>query len=117
MRSFRELLLVSVVVVVVADIVLVTAITKLTVLELWAAAAAVLVVAVVVAIALILVGVMEPNAQSSQHNFKINSSFLLFRTVEIVRESWFIMDLSSLHSIHAGDKEMDCLNWQPEILA
>jgi hypothetical protein len=34
MRSFRELLLVSVVVVVVADIVLVTAITKLTVLEL-----------------------------------------------------------------------------------
>ena len=79
---------------------LVKAIALLTVLELSAAAAAlsvvakvaaaaavVLVVVVVVAIAVILVVVMEPNAQASQHNFKINSSFLLFRTVEFVRES------------------------------
>jgi preprotein translocase subunit SecG len=51
-----------------------------------AAAAAIIVVVVVVAIALILVVVMEPNAQASQHNYKTNSSFLLFRTVEFVRE-------------------------------
>jgi len=52
-----------------------------------AAVVIVVVVVVVAAIAVLLVVVMEPNAQASQHNFKVDSSFLLFRTVEFVRES------------------------------
>jgi hypothetical protein len=70
----------------------------------------VVVVVVVVAIAVILVVVMILNAEASQHNFKIDALFLLFRTVEFVRHSSFIMDLSCLHSIHTGNKETDYLN-------